>query len=122
MLNNGTVAYSNPLTDKSILPEFGVDSNNLIMMSDSGKRDRYSWLGDRLQSSRSVEVVGEMECVWGPAESQFSRQDAAGRVPSNTLFSQLDQSGVEVRTQNLDPILNDFDGYFVELIYNYYLR
>lgn len=122
-LANGEVVYNNPMTSDDVLVEYGVHTNDQYACSDSGKRDRYSWLGDRLISSRVIMVgTHESEFVWGPAEQAFSRQAATGQVPVNTLFSPLDVEGSLIRTGNVDPLLVDYQFDFMQIIYNYWLR
>ncbi|KAL7337612.1 catalytic activity: RhaA is able to hydrolyze alpha-1 [Rhodotorula toruloides] len=121
-LASGQNWYSNPMTSEDIKVEYGVATNDFTVCSDAGKRDRYSWLGDRQISARSVEAVGEFEYVSGPAEQAFARQIASGEVPSNMLFSQLDPLGIQGRTESLDLILVDWDSKFFDVIYHYWQK
>uniref|UniRef100_A0A0K3CKK1 BY PROTMAP: gi/342321267/gb/EGU13201.1/ Catalytic activity: RhaA is able to hydrolyze alpha-1 [Rhodotorula glutinis ATCC 204091] n=1 Tax=Rhodotorula toruloides TaxID=5286 RepID=A0A0K3CKK1_RHOTO len=121
-LASGQNWYSNPMTSEDIKVEYGVATNDFTVCSDAGKRDRYSWLGDRQISARSVEAVGEFEYVSGPAEQAFARQIASGEVPSNMLFSQLDPLGVQGRTESLDLILVDWESKFFDIIYHYWQK
>jgi hypothetical protein len=117
------VVYNNSMTSESVLTEYGVQTNEDYVCSDAGKRDRYSWLGDRLISSRALLVsTNEHEFVRGPAQQAFSRQTPAGQLPINTLFSPLTLEGVLVRTTNVDPLLVDYSFDFVLYIYHYWLR
>jgi len=121
--STGQNVYSNPMTSPDVLVEYGVHTNTQYVCSDSGKRDRFSWLGDRLVSSRVIMVgTQEQQFVWGPAEEAFSRQVTTGQVPCNTLFSPLDTQGITIRTQNVDPLLIDYDLDFMQIIYDYWLR
>lgn len=90
----GVTMYSNPMTSADVLVEYGVATNDHTVQSDAGKRDRYSWLGDRSISARVVEAVGSFDVVKEVALGAFSRQIGSGYVPSNTLFSELDALGV----------------------------
>ncbi|KAJ5919313.1 hypothetical protein N7466_010256 [Penicillium verhagenii] len=122
-LSNGLNVYSNPMTSPDVLVEYGVKTNDQYTCSDSGKRDRFSWLGDRIVSARTVMVGSQQgEFVWGPAEEAFSRQIASGQVPPNTLFSPLDTEGTIIRTANVDPLLVDYNFDFMQVIYEYWMR
>jgi hypothetical protein len=111
------------MLSEDVLLEYGVQTNEMYTCSDSGKRDRYSWLGDRLVSSRTVMTgAGQGQFVWGPAEEAFSRQIPSGQIPINTLFSPLDPEGALIRTSNVDPLLVDYNFDFMQVIYNYWLR
>ncbi|BGP29034.1 hypothetical protein JCM10296v2_000770 [Rhodotorula toruloides] len=121
-LASGQNWYSNPMTSEDVKVEYGVATNDFTVCSDAGKRDRYSWLGDRQISARSIEAVGEFEYVWGPAEQAFARQIASGEVPSNMLFSQLDPLGIQGCTESLDLILVDWDSKFFDVIYHYWQK
>jgi hypothetical protein len=119
---NGKKIYNNPMTSDDVLVEYGVQTNDQYTCSDSGKRDRFSWLGDRLVSARTIMVgTRQNEFVWGPAEQAFSKQVATGQVPANTLMSPLDAEGTLIRTTNVDPILVDYNFDFMQVIYNYWL-
>lgn len=120
---DNAVLYSNSLTTEDVLPEFGVAANIDYVCSDGGKRDRYAWLGDRVVSARSGMVsTGDWQYFWGPAEQYLSRQTTAGQLPCNTLFSELDPMGALVRTQNVDPLLVDYNFDFVPVIHDYWMR
>ncbi|KAM3065058.1 hypothetical protein ACMFMF_011370 [Clarireedia jacksonii] len=119
---NGENIYSNPMSSDDVLVEYGVQTNDGYICSDSGKRDRFSWLGDRLVSARTIMVsTRQNEFVWGPAEGAFSRQVPTGQIPINTVFSPLDTEGILVRTINVDPLLVDYEFDFMQVIYNYWL-
>lgn len=119
----GQVVYNNTMTSTDVLIEYGVQTNAAILGSDSGKRDRYSWMGDRLVSARTTMIAtGKDECVWGPTEQAFNRQVTSGQVPINTLISPLDIEGILVRTTNVDPLLVDYSFDFLSTIYNYWFR
>lgn len=122
-LNTGENVHSNPMTLLDVLVEYGVQSNTQYVCSDSGKRDRFSWLGDRLVSARTV-IIGsnQGEYVWGPAEEAFSRQVGSGQVPINTLFSPLDGEESVIRTTNVDPVIVDYSFDFMQAIYDYWVR
>ncbi|KAJ5640999.1 Six-hairpin glycosidase-like protein [Penicillium herquei] len=120
--NNETV-YSNPMTSQDVLIEYGVQTNNEYTCSDSGKRDRFAWLGDRIMSARAVMVSSnQSEYIWGPARQSFSRQITSGQVPANTLFSPLDVQGTLIRTLNVDPLVVDYNFDFMQIIYDYWMR
>lgn len=122
-LSTGENVYSNAMTSEDVLVEYGVQSNTQYVCSDSGKRDRFSWLGDRLISARTVMVGSHQgEYVWGPAEEAFSRQVGSGQIPINTLFSPLDAEGSLIRTTNVDPLIVDYDFDFMQVIYDYWVR
>ncbi|EPQ31311.1 uncharacterized protein PFL1_01496 [Pseudozyma flocculosa PF-1] len=121
---DGKKLYSNPLTDKESVPlEFGVEGNTDFVCSDAGKRDRFSWLGDRLISSRAIAVAtGEFDYVVGPMEWQLSKQAASGAVPINTLFGPVDDTGISVRTGNVAPLLLDYMFDFLQEVDDYWMR
>lgn len=120
---NNEIVYSNPMTSQDVLTEYGVQTNDQYVCSDSGKRDRFSWLGDRIMSSRAVMIGShQSEFVWGPAEEAFSRQIPTGEVPANTLFSPLDVEGTLIRTSNVDPLVVDYNFDFMQIIYDYWMR
>ncbi|KAF7556572.1 hypothetical protein G7Z17_g1309 [Cylindrodendrum hubeiense] len=122
-LSTGETIYSNSMTSPDVLIEYGVQANEEYICSDAGKRDRYSWLGDRLISSRVTMVsTAEEEFVWGPAEQALSRQTTAGQVPINTLFSPIDTESILIRTANVDPLIVDYSFDFIQVIYDYWLR
>ncbi|RDW84250.1 hypothetical protein BP6252_01840 [Coleophoma cylindrospora] len=122
VLSTGETVYSNPMTSDDVLVEYGVQTNEMYTCSDSGKRDRFSWLGDRLISARAVMAgTGDARFVWGPAEEAFSRQVSSGQIPINTLFSPLDTKGTLIRTTNLDPLLVDYNFDFMQVIFNYWM-
>ncbi|KAH8685358.1 Six-hairpin glycosidase-like protein [Tricladium varicosporioides] len=121
-LGSGEKVYSNSMLSNDVLIEYGVQTNEMYTCSDSGKRDRFSWLGDRLISSRTVMIsTGQEQFVRGPAVEAFSRQISSGQVPINTLFSPLDIEGALIRTTNVDPLLVDYTFDFMQVIYNYWL-
>lgn len=63
------------MTAEDALTEYGVQTNEEYIFSDAGKRDLYSWLGDRLISFMLTTVsTTENEFVRGPAEQALSRQ------------------------------------------------
>lgn len=71
--------YSNPMTSGDVLVEYGVQTNTQYSCSDSGKRDRFSWLGDRINSVRAVTLgTHQSEFVWGPAEEGFLQTECVG--------------------------------------------
>ncbi|KAJ5753780.1 uncharacterized protein N7511_007933 [Penicillium nucicola] len=120
-LSTGENVYSNPMTDSDVLIEYGVHSNDKYACSDSGKRDRYDWLGDRFVSSRVIMAsTHQSEYVWGPAEQMFSRQTSSGQIPINTLFSPLNMESALIRAANVDPLLVDYNFDFMQTIYNYW--
>jgi hypothetical protein len=122
-LSTGEVVYSNPMTSPDVLVEYGVETNDEYVCSDAGKRDRFSWLGDRLVSSSAVLVSSaQTEYVYKVAEHAFSRQSTSGQVPANTLFSPLNPEGILIRTMNVDPLLSDYDFDFMQIVYNLWLR
>lgn len=122
-LSTGENVYSNPMTSPDVLIEYGVQMNTQYICSDSGKRDRFSWLGDRLISARTVMVASQQgEYVWGPTEEAFSRQVGSGQIPINTLFSPLDAEGTLIRTTNVDPLIVDYEFDFMQVIYDYWVR
>lgn len=122
-LSTGENVYSNPMTSPDVLIEYGIQTNDQYICSDAGKRDRYSWLGDRLVSSRAIMVSTKQEnLVWGPAEQALSRQSTSGQVPINTVFSPLDQQSTLIRTANVDPLLVDYNFDFIQIIYDYWFR
>ncbi|KAH7350663.1 catalytic activity: RhaA is able to hydrolyze alpha-1 [Rhexocercosporidium sp. MPI-PUGE-AT-0058] len=115
--------YSNPITSEDVLVEYGVQTNNQTVCSDSSKRDRYSWLGDCLVSARTVMIgTGQYQFVGGPTMEVFSRQVSSGQVPISTLFSPLEMEGTVIRTTNLDPLLVDYQFDLMQIIYNYWMR
>lgn len=93
-LTSGETFYSNPMTSEDVKIEFGVATNDLTVQSDAGKRDRYSWVGDRSISARVQEAIGSFDIIKEVARGAFSRQIGSGYVPSNTLFSKLDALGI----------------------------
>ncbi|KWU43435.1 hypothetical protein RHOSPDRAFT_35040 [Rhodotorula sp. JG-1b] len=121
-LASGQNYYSNPMTSEDIKIEYGVATNSDYVCSDAGKRDRFSWLGDRQISARSIEAVGEWEYVWGPAIQAFDHQISSGEIPSNMLFSELDLLGTQGRTESLDLILVDWENKFVSVLYYYWQK
>jgi hypothetical protein len=111
------------MTSDDVLVEYGVQTNSQYSCSDFGKRDRFSWLGDRIVSARTVMIgTGQSEYVWGPIREAFSRQTPSGQVPISTLFSPLDTEGALIRTTNEDPLLVDYQFDFIQVIYNYWIR
>ena len=119
-LNTGEVVYSNPMTSSDALVEYGVETNDAYLSSDAGKRDRFSWLGDRIISSSAIMVSSaQTEYVSNVAEEAFSRQVTSGQVSCNTLFSPLDAESILIRTTNVDPLLVGYDFDFMHLIYDY---
>jgi len=122
-LNSGQLIYSSPMTTEDVLEEYGVATLSTHTCSDSGKRDRYSWLGDRIFSSRAI-ILGsnQLEYVWGPAEEAFSRQNQLGQVPINTLFSPQLAADAAIRTTNVDPLIVDYMFDFISVIHNYWMQ
>ncbi|KAM0789680.1 hypothetical protein ACM66B_006542 [Microbotryomycetes sp. NB124-2] len=119
---DGSTFYSNSMTSPDVLVEYGVDTNDYTVCSDAGKRDRFSWLGDRSISARSVEASGQFDLVSGAAEQAFSRQAPSGLIPANTLFSKLDAQGGAGRTDAIDLILVDWDNRGLDTIYHYWMK
>lgn len=67
------------MTSEDVLVEYGIQTNNQYLCSDAGKWDRFSRLGNRLISARTVMVGShQAEFVWGPAEEIFSPQGWLG--------------------------------------------
>ncbi|KAK4046903.1 hypothetical protein OIO90_006411 [Microbotryomycetes sp. JL221] len=119
---DGSTFYSNPMTSPDVLVEYGVETNDYTVCSDAGKRDRFSWLGDREISARSIEAMGRFDLVKGPAEQAFSRQAPSGQVPANTLLGKVDQQGGQGRTEAIDLILVDFDNKGLDVVYHYWMK
>lgn len=68
------VRYIQPMTSPDTLIEYGVQTNTDFVQSDSGKRDRFSWMGDRLISSRAILVSTlDGQCIWGPTRQTFKQ-------------------------------------------------
>ncbi|GAA6024212.1 hypothetical protein JCM8202_003539 [Rhodotorula sphaerocarpa] len=122
MLSSGGNFYSNPMTSEDVKVEYGVDTNSDYVCSDAGKRDRYSWVGDRQISARSIEAVGDFEAVRGSAVQVFDHQISTGEMPSNMLFSELNPLEIYGRTSSLDLILVDWAGKFISTLYYYWQK
>lgn len=122
MLSSGGNFYSNPMTSEDVKVEYGVDTNSDYVCSDAGKRDRYSWVGDRQISARSIEAVGDFEAVRGSAVQVFDHQISTGETPSNMLFSELNPLEIYGRTSSLDLILVDWAGKFISTLYYYWQK
>ncbi|KAJ5731986.1 hypothetical protein N7493_003467 [Penicillium malachiteum] len=101
--SNNETLYSNFMTDQDVLIEYGVQTNDEYTCSDSGKRDRFAWLGDRIMSARAVMIT-------------------SGQVPANTLFSPLDVQGTLIRTANVDTLVVDYNFDIMQIIYDYWMR
>lgn len=65
--SSGETLYTNPLTNATqVRAEYGLNTNDYYVCSDAGKRDRFSWVGDRLHSSRVIAVsTGAFENITG---------------------------------------------------------
>ena len=122
-LSSGESIYSNPMSSNEILEEYAVATLNTYTCSDSGKRDRFSWLGDRYFSSRAIMLgSNQLEYVWAAAEEAFSRQSSLGQVPINTLFSPQLPADAVIRTDNVDPLIVDYMFDFMGVIYFYWMQ
>jgi hypothetical protein len=53
---NGSLIYSNPMTDQSVLAEYGTQANPAPVCLDGAKRDRLVWMGDFYHTSRIIGV------------------------------------------------------------------
>lgn len=51
---NGTLLYENPMTEHSLLGEYGVHENYNSLCLDGAKRDRLGWLGDLIHTTEIV--------------------------------------------------------------------
>lgn len=122
--SGGSMLYSNPLTNATqVRSEYGINANDHYVCSDAGKRDRYSWVGDRIHSSRAIAVsTGQFEFVTGSADQAFEKQIASGQVPANSLLGPVDAQGVLVRTTNVDPLLIDYEFDFITLLRDFWMR
>ncbi|KAK4048798.1 hypothetical protein OIV83_004564 [Microbotryomycetes sp. JL201] len=116
------IVYNNSMTSQDVPTEYGVATNDQWITTDCGKRDRFEWLGDRLISAEAVAVsTAEWNCIKGANDHAFARQSMAGQIPSNTVFSPLNENGF-LRTVSIDPVLVDYNFDMMSLIYNYWQR
>ncbi|EME85804.1 glycoside hydrolase family 78 protein [Pseudocercospora fijiensis CIRAD86] len=58
---NGTNLYNNPMTDESVLAEYGVAALDSSVCLDGAKRDRLVWAGDFYHTTR---VLGSSTARW----------------------------------------------------------
>lgn len=97
--------------------------NAEYVCSDAGKRDRFSWLGDRLHSARAAMAVSASQHnVVGPADQALSRQRTSGQILINTLFSPLDMESIQIRTGNVDPLIVDYEFDTIQYLHDYWMR
>ncbi|KPM42482.1 hypothetical protein AK830_g4039 [Neonectria ditissima] len=79
---NGTELYRNPLTDTSVLQEYGVQANYESACLDGPKHDRLVWLGDLLHTVRVVAAsTSRFDLVRGTLQLLVDWQAPSGLLP-----------------------------------------
>ncbi|THX28958.1 Six-hairpin glycosidase [Aureobasidium pullulans] len=83
---NGTVIYTNPMTNASvILPEYGVQSNTADLCLDGAKRDRLVWLGDFYHTAGIIATsTSRQEYSSGTLKNFLDWQLPSGQLPLDT--------------------------------------
>ncbi|CAD0082907.1 unnamed protein product [Aureobasidium vineae] len=85
MASNGTTIYTNAMTDDSILPEFGVQSNTADICMDGAKRDRLVWLGDFYHTAAIISTsTNRKDYSAGTLQTFLDWQLPSGQLPLNT--------------------------------------
>ena len=80
--SNGTLLYSNPMKNSSILLEYGVVENKYAQCVDGAKRDRLIWLGDFFHTTRIVGASTQRwEQITGTFQTLLDWQISNGELP-----------------------------------------
>jgi hypothetical protein len=83
---NGSLMYTNPMNNTSVLEEFGVMSNTHNVCLDGAKRDRLVWSGDFVHAHRIILAsTNEQEFIAGTLAYLLEWQATSG--PSSGLVS-----------------------------------
>ncbi|KAL4930987.1 putative alpha-L-rhamnosidase C [Aspergillus undulatus] len=83
---NGTVLYRNPMTNETVLEEYGVMDNTESVCLDGAKRDRLVWSGDFAHTQRIISAsTYRADFLKGTLKFCLERQETNG--PSAGLFA-----------------------------------
>jgi hypothetical protein len=120
--HNGTL-YENPLTDESVLEEYGVMENQASVCLDGAKRDRLIWSGDFAHAHRIVSAsTYRPDFIRGTLRYLFERQEVSG--PMAGLFAMSPAMGQSAEYTSVYKsyglldyqmlLLNSFARYYLE--------
>ncbi|KAJ5343066.1 hypothetical protein MYU51_016253 [Penicillium brevicompactum] len=121
--HNGTVIYQNPMTDASILEEYGVMPNKHSVCLDGAKRDRLVWSGDAGHTLRVVSASTHREdFINGTLAYLMERQISSGEFAGYFSMSPaLGQSSKYTSIYN-SVGLQDYQMIFLNAFARYYLN
>lgn len=121
--HNGTTLYENPMTDESVLEEYGVMDNQASVCLDGAKRDRLIWSGDFAHAHRVVSAsTYRPDFISGTLSYLFERQELSG--PMAGLFPMSPAMGQSAKYTSVYKsyglldyqmlLLNSFARYYLE--------
>ncbi|KAL4887255.1 Six-hairpin glycosidase-like protein [Aspergillus karnatakaensis] len=120
---NGTVTYSNPMTDPSILEEYAVQTNDRSLCVEGAKRDRLIWSGDFVHTQRIMSLsTYQNEYIKGTLEFLLDRQESSGH--SAGLFAMSPAMGGSPKYAAIykDYGLLDYQMQFLNTFARFYLQ
>jgi hypothetical protein len=119
---NGTVLYQNPMTNVSILEEYGVMPNTHSVCSDGAKRDRLVWSGDFSHTLRVIAASTHRDdFINGTLAFLMDRQLLSGEFTGYFSMSPgLGQSSKYTSIYNSAGI-QDYQMLFLNAFARYYL-
>ncbi|KAL4901686.1 hypothetical protein BDW74DRAFT_181693 [Aspergillus multicolor] len=119
---NGTLLYANPMTDSSVLTEYGVSPNPVSLCLDGAKRDRLVWSGDFAHTQRIISAsTNRSDFTRGSLEFILQRQETSG--PSKGLFAMSPGMGQSAEYASIYASygLLDYQMLFLNSLARYYL-
>ncbi|KAL4954392.1 Six-hairpin glycosidase-like protein [Aspergillus filifer] len=119
---NGSIIYNNPMTDESILEEYGVMTNTESVCLDGAKRDRLVWSGDFAHTQRIIAVsTGRTDFIKGTLRFGLERQGEGGDTAG--LFAMSPAMGQAAKYTDVYKSfgLLDYQMLFLNSIARYYL-
>ena len=118
---NGTTIYENPMTDTSILEEYGVMPNKHSVCLDGAKRDRLVWSGDAGHTLRVVSASTHREdFINGTLAYLLERQISSGEFAG--YFSMSPALGQSTKYTSIynSAGLQDYQMIFLNAFARYY--
>ncbi|EYE90739.1 Six-hairpin glycosidase [Aspergillus ruber CBS 135680] len=119
---NGTQLYQNPMTDESVLEEYGVMTNSESVCLDGAKRDRLVWSGDFAHTYRVITAsTHRQDFLTGTLAYSLDRQATSGVYEGFFSMSPtMGQSAEYTLIYNAFGIL-DYQMLFLNTFAGYYL-
>ncbi|KAL4920615.1 Six-hairpin glycosidase-like protein [Aspergillus aurantiobrunneus] len=120
---NGTLLYRNPMTDDSVLEEYGVMDNPASVCLDGAKRDRLVWSGDFAHTHRIISATtNRTDFIKGTLGFILDRQEQSGS--SAGLFAMSPAMGQSAKYASVYKSygLLDYQMLFLNSFPRYYLE